>query len=1083
MRTKNFIFSVLALLFCSSVAFAQVSGVVVDDLGPVAGAVITVEQTGATTEADDKGAFSIDAKIGDELNVINPTTLAEKKVKVFKTNLGTVTISDASVELDDVITLGYNTTTDESFTGTADVVDAEAIEKKNVSNITQALAGESAGVRVITTTGQPGEAAEIRIRGLGSVNGNTTPLYVIDGIPMGGVSFDNEPYNAALSSINPGDIESMVILKDASATAIYGARGANGVVVINTKKGRSGKTQISYEGKTGFNLSLLPRYETISSPEEYMEIGWDGLRNFGLLNGIDESSVGVWASTNLFGDYGVEPNYNMWNQSGADLIDPDTGKFLSGVTRKYNPEDWEDYAFQPAIRQEHNLRFSGGNDKTKYYTSFGYLTDKGYSVKSDYERISMRLNLNQEVTEWMDLGVNVGYAYSDKNANGQSEDSGSIFWFVDNIPSIYPLFLRDGDGNMVADPIYGGFQYDYGAQTGNGRGFGAFTNAIADAHYNLQNTKQHDINTNIKLNIDFTDWLSFETKFGSQYYNSNYNSISNPYYGGSASQNGSLFRLNEEQFSYNFLQMFRFNKTLLDSHNFEFLVAHESNALEFRRMSASKSYLILPELAEFNNAVVNNGVGSYALEYSLESYFAQLNYNFAKKYFLTATARRDGTSRFINQKWGNFGSVGASWLLSKESFMEEQSIFSMLKLKTSYGLMGEQAGLGYYSGYNLYDVNNLDGEPGYVLYRVGNPDLTWETSKMFQVGAEMRLFDRVSVNLDYYNKFTTDLMFEKRIATSVGFAIQRVNDGEMLNSGFEFDVSADLIDTDDFYVNFKVNGEMMNNELKKMPYDESLGGEKILDVQSYYGRSAGHSIYDFYMREWAGVDPDNGAALWNLYYVDADGNGNYDSGTDTAISSMTDYLATNPNAVISQTTTTTYSSATQKYVNKSAIPDLRGAFSLTTEYKNLSFSVQFLYSIGGYAYDGAYAQLMRNGQVGGNNWHVDMRDRWQQAGDITDIPRLSNNYSADRNVASTSTRFLTKADYLTLNNIRIGYSIPSRMLRNLAVSGINIYMSGDNLWLLSKRKGFNPTTDVAGSSDTYRYSPLSTITFGLKVNL
>src|SRR5690606_12685364 len=292
--------------------------------------------------------------------------------------------------------------------------------QKSVSDISQALAGEAAGVRVINTSGQPGTSATIRIRGFGSVNGNRDPLYIVDGAPFVG----------NISALNPSDIKSTTILKDASATAIYGSRGANGVIVITTKNGKGQESYIEVETKTGQNLSLIPRSDIIKSPELYAELGWEALKNRGRISG--EPDPVAFANETLFSGSGIHPKYNMWNVAdGGELIDPATGKIRAGVTRKYTPEDWEDYAFQPANRLEASLRMGGGNEKTSYYTSFGYLKDNGYSINSDYERITTRLNVQHKVKEWLDGSVNIGYTISDSNNNGQSEDSGSVFWFVD----------------------------------------------------------------------------------------------------------------------------------------------------------------------------------------------------------------------------------------------------------------------------------------------------------------------------------------------------------------------------------------------------------------------------------------------------------------------------------------------------------------------------------------------------------------------------------------------------------------------------------------------------------------------------
>ena len=969
-------------------------------------------------------------------------------------------------QIDEVVMVGYSAVKKEEYTGSVSKVGNENISKKNVSNVIQALTGEAAGVRVITTSGQPGSEPSIRIRGFGSVSGNREPLYVLDGVPFTG----------NVSAINPDDIESMNVLKDATATAIYGSRGANGVVLIQTKKGRSGKDNISIETKIGFNAPMIPRYDVIRSPEQFIGLAWEALYNQGYFNG--NANPINYANSRLFSNSGIRTQYNMWNATAAQLIDPTTHTVRDGIQRKYNPEDWRDYGFQTAMRTETNFSISGGEGKTTYYSGIGYLKDEGYSINSLYERYSGRLNVSHQARPWLKGEFNLGYAYSNTNRNGQTSDSGSIFWFVDNIPSIYPLFLRDSSGNFVKDPYFGGNQYDYG----NGRGFGALTNSIADATYDLDNRKKHELNANFFLKANITKELSLETRLGGQYYNNSRNDYSNPYYGSAASQFGSLYKVRTELFSYNFLQLLRYMNRF-GNHGVQAFVAHESTDWKYNYLSASKYGLVIPDGGEFNNAINQNPAYSYLYDYSLESYFGQLMYDYDNKYLLSASARRDGTSRFLNDKWDVFYSVGLGWVVNKENFMKDNKVFNKLKLRASYGTVGDQAGVGYYPGYNVYNPGNFMGLPAAAFDRIGYPELTWEKSKNFDAGVEFALTDKriIEGSVDYFHKTTDNLIFDKRLAPSTGNAIMKVNDGLLVNQGVEFTLTGHVINKEDFYLDLSLNGEWLNNKLTRMPIDDVTGKQKIIDLsESGFGRTVGHSLYDFYMREWAGVNPDTGAAKWTVHYTDNNSNGKFDSGEQ--VLSLHEFMANNPNTKLLTGTTEVYTQATQKFVNKSAIPDIRGAFSLNAGYKAFSVSAQFLYGIGGYSYDGAYASLMHNSVVGNNNWHVDILQRWQNAGDITNVPRLTSNRTGDTNYNSMSTRFLTKSDYLVLNNVRVAYTLPNKYTQQIGFTGLTLSLTGDNLWLQTKRNGFNPTTSETGNSNTYTYSPLSTITFGVKAN-
>ena len=1048
-----------------------------DDGLPLPGVSVVAKGANSGTQTDQNGNFSLTVPSNTTTLVVTYVGYANQEVSISGTDNVSVSLKADPQALNEVVVVGYGVTTKGAFTGTAKTVSATQIERKRVSNISQALAGEVAGVRVVNTSGQPGTEATIRIRGFGSVTGNRSPLYVLDGVPFQG----------SVNSINPADIETTTVLKDAAATAIYGSRGANGVILITTKTGKGKTGFIDVDVNFGTNAQILPRYDVIKSPEQYAGLSWESLYN--QYSGLTTKPAGGaenYANLRLFGPTagGFPSNRNIWNATGAALIDPVSRTVRAGVTRKFDPENWEDYAFQNSARTEANVRFGGGADKTSFFTSLGYLNDKGYSINSDYKRLSGRLNLTHQVKSWLTGTVNVGYAYSKQNVGGQSSDSGSIFWFVDNIPPIYPLFTRDAAGNKIPDPIFGGDQYDYGI----GRGFGALTNSIADTKYNTNRNDRHEINSNFSLNAKIMNGLTFENTFGMQYWNRANIQRSNKFYGDAASQKGSIFISRQNVTALNLLNLLRYKKDFGDN-SFEILGAHESNKFIQGYLTASRYNLVENDSENLNNGIISNPSNSYSEGYRLESYFSQVNYDYKKKYFLSGSIRTDGSSRFVNNKWGTFGSIGAGWLVSAEDFMRTQNVFSSLKLKASYGLIGDQAGVGYYPGYDLYSIDNVGDQPGFSFVSKGNPDLTWETSKMFQTGVEFTLGKYLTGSIDYYIKNTTDLIFDQRQPISFGYATVRVNGGSLRNQGLEFDFTGHLLKGRDYHIDLGVNGEIFKSKLTSMPIDLGTGLPKIIDPQGTFAWSTGHSIYDFYTRVSQGVDPADGKPMWEQNWIDVNGNGKNDGGfygtsaSGENIASLEATLGTNPelaSRVLSQSTKT-YANATVKYTGQSAIPDVRGAFNLTGGYKGFDLSVQMLYSLGGYAYDGAYAGLMSSGTIGNNNWHTDILNRWQKAGDITDVPRLSNNQDVSSNGAST--RFITKASYAALNNVRLTYTFPAKYYNKLGLSGLSIWVSGDNLYFTSARAGFNPSTSESGSTSVYNYSPLSTISAGLRVRL
>ncbi|QMU66287.1 MAG: SusC/RagA family TonB-linked outer membrane protein [Flavobacteriaceae bacterium] len=1106
MKTKFNGILTLLLAFVVQVSFAQqktISGTITDDSGGLPGVSVIIKGTTIGTETDFDGKYTIKTNIGDVL------VFAYLGYQTVERTVGTAnTINVRMVEggevLDEVVVIGYGTTTKKAYAGTASVVKAENLEAKSFSNVTQALAGEVAGVTVINTSGQPGTIGTIRIRGYGSPLGSRTPLYVVDGVQFSG-NFD-------LNSINPADIKSTTVLKDATATAIYGSRGANGVVLITTKSGSSSEIgSIEVDVKTGVNSQLIPRYDVLTSPEEYVGLVWEGLFNRGRVTG-DPNPV-AFANGRLLTDNGIGAGYNMWNvPDAAALIDPATRTVRPGTARLFNPERYADLSFSTGIRTEANLRASGGSAKSKYFVSIGYLEDEGYSINSNFKRYSTRLNLSSDLKEWIKVRAGLGYAFSESTNNGQIIGSENIFEFADKMAPIYPVFARfPNTGDLIPDPVFGGSQYDYGSLTGdlNGDGIidaaaGEFTrnrpnanllNPIGSAVLDFDGRDIHAFNGNLSADVKITDDLTFETRFGGQFSYFKRNNVSNHLYGTARSNtiNGTIAATTQIRWSQTFLQLLRYKKTFGD-HNIDALVAHETYEELFQQNVQSKRNVIVSGLYNLSNyleeATPSTGFDDGS---GIESYFSQVNYNYAGKYYLTGSLRTDGSSRFVDDPWGVFGSIGGAWVLTEENFMEN-SFVSYLKAKASWGVTGDQQGVPTSLGFNTFNADFVGGALALSENLPSDSGLTWETSRMFQAGIELSLGNYLDANFDFYRKVTDNLFFNQRVGPSAGFSSIRVNDGEVLNSALEFDVTGHIINKEDFKLDLSVNGEFLNNEMLVMPLDPSTGTPRIIDENSSldgsYAFSVGRSIFDFYMREWAGVDPADGSPLWYQYYDDRNNNGVLDAGEGdfstlengnaSATSSLFEYQQTATNANIRRVVTRTYANATQVYLNKSFIPTVRGAFRLSGTWKGFDFSTQFTYSLGGYAYDGQYAELMSDRfGAAGNNFHTDIRSRWQNPGDITDVPLLSDN--AIVNSTSLSSRFITSTDFIALNNARIGYTVPGTFTAKSGIDAINLWVSGDNLFIETARNGFNPSVTEIGSSARRIYAPATTITLGVRV--
>lgn len=1073
MKTKFKGILTLFLALVVQISFAQqgtISGKVSDGSGPLPGVSVVVKGSTIGTETDFDGKYSIKASSGDILTFRYLGYLSIDKTIGASSIINVSMKEDANI-LDEVVIVGYGTTTKKSFTGTASVVSSENIDAKAVSNVAQALIGEVSGVSVTRTNGRPGSSATIRIRGFSSIEGNSAPLYVVDGVPFSG----------DINAINPNDIESTTILKDASATAIYGARGANGVVLLTTRKGTSGKNTVEFDFQSSVSSRTLPRYNLVDSEEEYMELVYAGLKNTADFAGNNNPSQ--FALDNLFSDRGVAPLYNMWNVAdGNGLIDPSTGRVISGVTRKYTPTDWADAGYRDGVRNEMNFKTSGGTDKTKHYFSLGYLSDEGFIQESQYDRYSTRLNVTANPVDRVKISTNLDYSYSEYN-DATGYGGGDVPYMLDFTPTIYPLYLRDTDGNIVTNPNTNEPFYDFGDNTaGNARDFSATYNGIGEAIYNINRTKRHSVNGNINAAVEIMEGLTFETTYGMNFYSSNLDNTRNSIQGSAGvALGGTLYKANTTYVSQNFNQILRYKTKFGEDHNFDMLVAHESFAdrSEYFDMNRKGIVNLNPNAATApDNYLDQNGVSTgNIVETSLEGYFTQANYNYLNKYYLQGTLRKDGSSRFYKNKWGTFWSAGAGWIVSEENFLSSSNVINYLKLKASYGVLGDQ-GNAAYAGQLGFNIENLLGQPSLAPRAVVDPNITWESSEQMQVGVEIELFKgAIQADLDYYVKTTNNLYVNKRLPPSTGDAVILTNDGSLENSGFEFNVTGNIVRNRDFNLSLTINGEMFNNQITQMPIENSTGLPKVVNISGLFGQSQGRSIYDYYIREWAGVDPANGNPMWIENWSDENNNGQYDSGE--GIPDMLVYTAENPDAVIEERITNTYSNATRKYSDKSVIPTVRGAFRLNSSYKGFSLSTQFGYSLGGYGYDSQYANLMTNGKVGGSSYHNDMKDRWMQPGDINDVPRLYSNENVQ--VVSSSTRFLQSTDYLALNNARLGYQVPSQFLAKTGFSSVNFWVSGDNLFLLSSRQGYNPTTSLTGQSGRYTYNPISNYTLGVRV--
>ena len=616
------LFTLLTLCLVSVMVFAdmKISGVVVDENGePEVGASIMVTGSNKGTVTDYDGEFTI--TVPDDAKTLTVSSVGKKTIEVtIKKNMRIVMKENVEV-IQDIVVTGYQNVSKGSFAGSAQAVNAETIDKKSPSEITKALAGEVAGLQVVTTSGQPGSNAQLRLRGIGSVSANSSPLIIVDGVT----------YSGDLSSIDPGDIASTTVLKDATATSLYGSRGANGVVVITTKKGTSGETgKIDVDVKYGANMHLLPMYDVITDPKEYVELSWLSLYN-SLAPAYGSATDVLINATNqdLFSRKCLPTTYNLWDAPGSTLINGYTGKFYDDVQYKSGYENmpsWKSQLFRVGQKLDATVRISGGSEKTSYYTSFGYLKDEGYYINSDFSRFTVRSNIDHQAKKWLKGSLNLAYTYSTMNAAGQDGNMNNGFAYVNEIPPIYPVFMYNEDGTIMIDPKTGGYAYDYGMQEGSGRGYGTGINPAGSLRYDRDYTVQHQVMANGMLEFKLYDGLKFTLNVGMQYVGTNNSDYTNAYYGDAAGL-GRISKTQQNIISLTANELLEYNKQLGD-HSIRVMAGHENYFVRGSVMGGSKSKVALTEGAsvlEWGNAVKMSSMGSYTSETALDAYLANAN--------------------------------------------------------------------------------------------------------------------------------------------------------------------------------------------------------------------------------------------------------------------------------------------------------------------------------------------------------------------------------------------------------------------------------------------------------------------------
>jgi TonB-linked SusC/RagA family outer membrane protein len=1022
--------------------FAQnrtITGRVMNEKGEgIPNASVSVKGTKLGTITSTSGDFSITVPSNASTLVISSVNYQLQEVSIRNQSAVNVSMQASDQSMAEVIvTVPYGTVKKTSFTGSEGTVTAKTLQKQQVTSVTKALEGQVAGIITTNGGGGPGSGASIMIRGVGSVNASSSPLYVLDGTP----------YDGSISALNTDDIETVSVLKDAAATALFGARGANGIIMITTKKGRKGTPAISAKVNKGYMTRLIPEYDRLA-PQQYYEMMWESIRNsyFYRTNGVSYGQAGINASNELVTNLG---GYNSYNVPNNALVDSVTGK-LNPNARLLYQDSWEDALYRSAARTNATLSISGANDRTDYLISGGYLDEEGILKFSDYKRYNARVKLNAQATNWLKTGLGIdGAVISQANVPTGGTATTNPFYYSRQMGPIYPVYVHDATGKIVIDPVTGGNKLDWGKTPA--RPYAPNSNLLGSLALDDRSNKTFNGNANPYAEIKFLKDFTLKTALGLNFFTRFSTTYQNSQFGDAENVKGRSTKTAEQQVSYTLNEVLNWNK-LLGKHSIRALVGHENYKLKYNNYNTTRTGFPFPGTSELDNASVTEGSGSYEDNHRIESYFSGVNYEYNNRYLLSASFRRDGTSRFSDSsRWGNFYSAGIGWRISQESFFNNIHWLNDLKLRASYGEQGNESVGTYYAYQNLYSLGwNNANRPGATVNTVpGNPDLIWEGNKTLNVGIDFAVLrNRVFGTLEYFNRISSNLIFNVDQPGSLGQNYISKNVGELSNKGVELTLGASVIRKAGFDWRVDLNLTHFTNVINKMPptQPEIVSGSKKL--------SNGHGIYDFWLKEFAGVDPSTGKSLYYRDILDV-------NGKTTGQRNLTDSF-----------------SKASYYYSGSALPDIIGGITNSFSYKNFDLSFLVTFEYGGKFLDQNYQSLMHSGAYG-TAWHEDILKRWQKPGDITNVPRVQNALGDNE---GTSTRFLFDASWMNIKNISLSYTLPKSAYSRWGISGVQFVGTVDNAFLFTTKKGMDPQRSFNGTSD-WSYTPYRTISFGLNVNL
>ncbi len=1073
------IIMLLAVLFLGiggAKAQTEVTGTIVDEQGdPVVGAAVKVvgTHTGAVTDLDGKFSISVQ-KPGASLEV-SYIGMKSETVKAAR-NLHVVLHTDGK-ELDEVMVVAYGTTKKSAYTGAASEIKAEKLEDRQMSNVSSALTGTMAGVQTRSTNGQPGQDLAVRVRGISSINGVSAPLYVVDGVP-----FDGD-----LSSINTNDIESINVLKDAVSTSLYGSRGANGVVMITTKKGKEGKAKITVDAKWGSVSREVPNYKVLGNAASYYETLYQGY-----YNGYKYNSTSNYTDTQLW----QLANADVLSRTGYRIYTVPDGQYLIGKNGKLNPEatlgysdgtnyyipdNWSDATFQNTLRQEYNASISGATDRINYFSSFGYLDDEGTIKGSGFKRFTTRTNVDYKVRDWLTIGTNLSYTHTnsftpDEQDSNHDTSSGNAFYIANNIAPIFPLYIRNADGSIKYDNNLGTPVYDYGdgVYSAGSRNWMSMANPLADLTYNMREYSMDIFSGNWYAKLDLTHGFTFTARLGLNSDNTIYHNSQNANYGQSSNYGGQNTQMQTRTTALTHQYLLKYNNSF-GLNNLDLTAGFEGYRLKVEDFYAYGQNLYRRGDYTVGNTIDSKYGSGEVNEYMTAGFFFSGNYNYDNRFFVNFGYRHDGTSAFAkDNRWGDFYNFGLGWNLKKEAWLQDVDAVDQLKVRASFGQTGNDnhnmslawsspSYATWYAYADQYTVSGADGvfTDGTLAYK-GNADLKWEKTNAFDFGADFSFFKgRLTGALDFYYRATSNLLDRKNVSLSNGYSYIYVNAGTVQNYGLEFEANYNIIQKHDLTWAVNFNGTFQKNRIKSLNADYDNGRY----INGSYIYREGESIYNMYLTHYEGVDPETGLALYTSVKMDEDGTPVKDADGNYIEESTTDW------------------SNAYNYNRKesgSLLPKFFGGLGTTLKWKGFDFAFQTSFQLGGRIYDAGYQDLMATGGTAfspGQNWHQDILNAWTPENTTSNIPRVD---VQDSYANSTSDRWLISSDYFSIDNLTIGYTLPLSWTKNLGIESLRIFGAAENLALFSARQGLDPRMSYTMASTSW-YTSRRTISGGIKI--